>query len=63
MLLKIRPFSRLDGGMIEPLRNDPLGIRCNTTMRFSCKEMEKPGFVSPTLLVFGDRVQSARGVS
>jgi hypothetical protein len=45
MLLKIRPFSRLDGGMIEPLRNDPLCIRCNTTMRFSCKEMEKLGFV------------------
>jgi hypothetical protein len=31
--------------MIEPLRNDPLCIRCNAKMRFSCKEMEKPGFV------------------
>jgi hypothetical protein len=31
--------------MIEPLRSDPLCIRCNARMRFSCKETEKPGFV------------------
>jgi len=31
--------------MIEPLRNDPLCIGCNARMRFSCQEIEKPGFV------------------
>jgi hypothetical protein len=31
--------------MIEPLRNDPLCIGRNAKMRFSCKEIEKPGFV------------------
>src|SRR3981189_1897658 len=31
--------------MIEPLRSDPLCIRCNARMRSSCKETEKPGFV------------------
>jgi hypothetical protein len=31
--------------MIKPLKNDPLCIRCNARMRFSCKEMAKPGFV------------------
>jgi hypothetical protein len=31
--------------MIEPLRNDPLCTGCNAKMRFSCKEIEKPGFV------------------
>src|SRR5882762_6679162 len=32
-------------GMTEPFKNDPLCIRCNVKMRFSCKEIEKPGFV------------------
>jgi hypothetical protein len=31
--------------MIEPLRNGPLCTGCNAKMRFSCKEIEKPGFV------------------
>jgi hypothetical protein len=31
--------------MIESLTSDPLCIRCNARMRFSCKETEKPGFV------------------
>ena len=31
--------------MIEPSKNNPLCIRCNTKMRFSCKEIEKPGFL------------------
>jgi hypothetical protein len=31
--------------MIEPIRNDLLCIRCNARMRFSCQEIEKPGFV------------------
>jgi hypothetical protein len=36
---------RLESCMIEPLRSDPLCIRCNARMRFSCKETEKPGFI------------------
>src|SRR5437868_13428118 len=37
-------FAPLESCMIEPLRSDPLCIRCNAKMRFSCKEIEKPGF-------------------
>ena len=32
-------------GMVESSKTHPLCIRCNVKMRFSCKEIEKPGFV------------------
>jgi hypothetical protein len=31
--------------MIEPVRSDLLCTKCNARMRFSCQEIEKPGFV------------------
>ena len=45
MLLRMLPFAPVEGCMIESLTSDPLCIRCNARMRFSCKETEKPGFV------------------